>query len=121
MPYSYCWVNAKLFLCCFRRILFIIFNPACFNQLLMQYPFNLPVHTPKFISSPLFQRLVGLIINPYYKAFFRTHSTWILDAMIKFCKALRKKTVSSVLKLILFPFIKYNCTTSRILALCNFP
>ena len=60
-------------------VFLLVFQSAHFFQLLIQYPLDLSVYTAKFITGPLFQSFVGIVINPYNKTFFRTHSCFVLD------------------------------------------
>jgi hypothetical protein len=49
-------------------------SPACIFQGLVDEPFDLTVHTAKFIPCPLFEGLVHIIIYSQYETFFTTHT-----------------------------------------------
>ena len=73
------WLNSKdTLLFCFHIFLVVFLQTTGFFQFLIEYPFNLSVYWAKFINCPLFQSFVGIVINPYDKTFFRTHSFLIL-------------------------------------------
>jgi hypothetical protein len=56
---------------------FALFDPSRLFQLLAKDPLDLPVHAAEFISRPLLQCFVGVVIDPYDKTFLGTHAIMV--------------------------------------------
>jgi hypothetical protein len=92
-------------------------SPGVF-QFLVEYPLDLAIYTSKFILCPLFESLIGFIINSYDKRFLKTHAKPVFVPWLINCSIARaKEAMSAVLKKSLFLVVRYNCIPAPRLAL----
>jgi len=98
------------------------FYPAGFQQFLIQYVFNLPVHTAELVCCPFFKGLIRFVIYPYDKAFLLAQDIfYFADTGISFSIARRKPFIFCDPIKNFFPVFNISCIPLPAETLCTLP